>query len=157
MKIKLITIGKTNASYLKEGEQIYLDRLKHYMPTEKIEIPDLKKAGKLSREDVKQKEGELILKHVNPGERLILLDEKGKDFNSEKFAEYLQTQMNMGGKAICFAVGGAFGFSPEVYAKADGKLRLSSMTFNHEMVRLFFLEQLYRGFSILRGEPYHNS
>lgn len=157
MKIKLITIGKTNAPYLKEGEQIYLDRLKHYVPTEKIEIPDLKKAGKLSREDVKQKEGELILKHVNPGERLILLDEKGKDFNSEKFADYLQSQMNMGGKAICFVVGGAFGFSPDLYGKAEGKLRLSSMTFNHEMVRLFFLEQLYRGMSILRGEPYHNS
>lgn len=157
MKIKLITIGKTHASYLKEGEQIYLDRLKHYLPVEKIEIPDLKKAGKLSREDVKQKEGELILKQINPGERLILLDEKGKDFSSEKFADYLQQQMNMGGKAICFAVGGAFGFSPEVYSKADGKIRLSSMTFNHEMVRLFFFEQLYRGLSILRGEPYHNS
>lgn len=157
MKVKLITIGRTHASYLQEGEKIYLNRLKHYMPVEKVEIPDLKKTGKLSREELKQKEGEFILKQINPGERLILLDEKGKDFNSEKFAEYLQQQMNMGGKAICFAVGGAFGFSPEVYAKADGKIRLSSMTFNHEMIRLFFLEQLYRGLSILRGEPYHNS
>ena len=157
MKIKLITIGKTNANYLKEGEKIYLDRLKHYIPTEKIEIPDLKKMGRISKEDLKQKEGELILKYVNPGERLILLDEKGKDFDSEKFAKYLQSHMNMGGKAICFAVGGGFGFSKNIYEKADGKIRLSSMTFNHEMIRLFFLEQLYRGFSILKGEPYHNS
>lgn len=156
MKIRLICIGKTDHSYLREGEQVYLDRLKHYLPTEKVEIPELKKVGKLSPEEIKQKEGELLLNCLHTGERLILLDEKGKDFTSMEFSRYLQNQMNMGGKSIAFAVGGAFGFSQEVYKHADGKIRLSSMTFSHQMIRLFFLEQIYRALTILKGEPYHN-
>ena len=156
MKIKLITIGKTNTSYLKEGEQIYLDRLKHYIKTEKIELPDIKNARKLSEEEVKQKEGEQFLKLIQPADRVILLDEKGKPFTSMQFSQYLQKTMNTGAKHVYFLVGGPYGFSDAIYQRADGKIRLSDMTFSHQMIRLFFLEQVYRGLTILKGEPYHH-
>lgn len=156
MKFKLICVGKTEESYLKKGEQIYLDRLKHYCKTEKIEIPELKNAKNLSKDQIKTEEGKLILSKIGNSDQLILLDENGKDFDSVEFSKFIQKKMNQGGKAICFVVGGAYGFSEEVYTKANGKIKLSSMTFSHQMVRLFFFEQLYRAQTILKGEPYHH-
>ncbi len=157
MKIRLICIGKTGKSFLVEGESEYLSRLKHYSPVDKVEIPDIKNAKNLSREQIKLEEGKLILGKCQPGDRIILLDEGGKEFSSEKFAEYLQKQFNIGGKALVFVVGGAYGFSEEVEGRADGKLSLSKMTYSHQMVRMIFLEQLYRANTILRSEPYHHS
>lgn len=156
MKIKLICVGKTVNSYLKEGEAEYLKRLKHYTPVEKIEIPELKNAKKLSKDQIKNQEGQLILNQIKPGETIILLDERGKHHSSMEFSKYLQKKFNSGGKGIAFIIGGAYGFSDEIYNKATDKISLSKMTFSHQMVRLFFLEQIYRGFTILKGEPYHH-
>lgn len=157
MKIKLLCVGKTVSSYLKEGENEYLKRLGHYSKVEKIEIPELKNARKLSREQIKTEEGKLILSKIDAGEQLILLDENGKQFSSTDFANYVQKRFNQGGKGITFVVGGAYGFSDEVYQKAIGNISLSPMTFSHQMVRVFFLEQLYRAHTILKGEPYHHN
>lgn len=157
MKMKLLCVGKTVTGYLKEGEAEYIKRLAHYSRFEKIDIPELKNVKKLSKEQIKQEEGKLILSKISPGDQLILLDENGTQFSSTKFASFLQKRLNQGGKGIVFVVGGAYGFSDEVYQKSTGKISLSSMTFSHQMVRLFFLEQLYRGFTILKGEPYHHN
>lgn len=156
MKIQLICVGKTVSKYLIEGENEYLKRLKHYNPVEKIEIPELKNAKKLSQEQIKIAEGELILKHLKTGDSMILLDENGKHVDSVGFSQFLQKKFNSGGKKIVFVIGGAYGFSDEIYAKASGKISLSKMTFSHQMVRVFFLEQIYRSFTILKGEPYHH-
>lgn len=156
MKIKLICVGKTTSSYLITGEHEYLKRLQHYSQVEKIEIPELKNVKKLRQEQIKQEEGALILAKISSGEQVILLDEKGKQYDSIKFSNFLQKRFNQGGKSLVFVIGGAYGFSEDVYAKASGKISLSEMTFSHQMVRLFFLEQLYRGFTILKGEPYHH-
>ena len=156
MKIQLICVGKTERSYLKEGESEYLKRLKHYRSFEKIEIPELKNAKKLSEDQIKTEEGKLILAKVDRSTQLILLDENGKTFNSVGFSKFLQKKFNQGGKSIVFVVGGAYGFSEEMYARANGKISLSEMTFSHQMVRLFFIEQIYRALTILKGEPYHH-
>ena len=156
MKIKLICVGKTTSSYLIEGENEYLKRLKHFTSVEKIEIPELKNAKKMSENEIKKQEGELILKKLSSSDFLILLDEKGTEFNSMGFSKFLQKRMNSGAKTIVFVIGGAYGFSEEIYAKAQSKIALSKMTFSHQMVRMFFLEQVYRGFSILKGMPYHH-
>jgi len=156
MTIKLITIGKTDNSQLQELISIYTERLKHYIKFEFEIIPDLKNAKKLSEALQKQKEGALILKKINPGDVLILLDEQGKPLSSMQFSDYLQKHMNSGIKNLVFIIGGPYGFSEEVYNKANGKLSLSKMTFSHQMIRLFFIEQLYRGFTILKNEPYHH-
>ena len=156
MKIQLICVGKTERSYLKEGESEYLKRLKHYCSFEKIEIPELKNAKKLSEDQIKMQEGKLILAKVDRSAQLILLDEKGKSFTSVGFSQFLQKKFNQGGKSIVFVVGGAYGFSPDLYARANGKISLSEMTFSHQMVRLFFIEQIYRALTILKGEPYHH-
>lgn len=156
MKIKLICVGKTVKPYLIAGEDEYLKRLGHYCATEKIEIPEIRNAKNLSREQIKTDEGKLILSHVKAGDLLILLDENGTSFNSVGFSDYLQKKFNLGGKAIVFVVGGAYGFSDEVYAQSNAKISLSTMTFSHQMVRVFFLEQIYRAFTILKGEPYHH-
>lgn len=156
MKIKVVCIGKTGKGFLEEGEKEYLKRLKHYIPIEKIEIPDLKNAKNLSQDQIKQKEGELLLNHVESGDQLFLLDEKGRSYSSVQFSQFIQKCMNQGGKHLVFLIGGPYGFSDEVYAKAQGKLSLSAMTFSHQMIRLFFFEQIYRGFTILKGEPYHH-
>lgn len=153
----LICVGKTVTPYLIEGEEEYLKRLKHYGKVEKIEIPELKNARKLSQDQIKMEEGKLILSKLNAGEILILLDENGTEYSSTKFATFLQKKMNQGGKGIVFVIGGAYGFSDEVYAASNGKISLSKMTFSHQMVRLFFLEQLYRAHTILKGEPYHHN
>jgi len=156
MKILFLCVGATNESYLKEGCQIFENRLKHYIPTKTEVIPDLKKGNKLPVSERKKKEGDLILKALHPGDHLILLDEKGKEFNSRAFSNFLQKKMLTGIKRLVFVVGGAFGFSDEVYAKANGKISLSQMTFSHQMIRLFFLEQVYRACTIMKNEPYHN-
>ena len=156
MKIKLIVVGKTNAKYLLVGEREYQNRLRHYTKFEEIIIPDVKQSGKLSEKELKKKEGQLILYKLENIDHVILLDDKGKSYSSIEFANFLQQKMNSGLKSLVFVVGGAFGFSDEVYERANSKLSLSKMTFSHQMVRLIFKEQLYRGFSILRGEKYHH-
>ncbi len=156
MKIRLICVGKTERSYLKEGESEYLKRLKHYCSFEKIEIPELKNAKKLSENQIKLEEGKLILANLESSEQLILLDENGKSYSSVGFSKFLQKKFNQGGKSIVFVVGGAYGFSDDIYTRSDGKISLSEMTFSHQMVRLFFIEQIYRALTILKGEPYHH-
>ncbi|MBL1280564.1 MAG: 23S rRNA (pseudouridine(1915)-N(3))-methyltransferase RlmH [Fluviicola sp.] len=156
MKIKLICVGKTTSNYLIEGENEYLKRLKHFSSVEKIEIPELKNAKKMSESEIKKQEGELILKKVDSSDYLILLDENGTEYNSVHFSRFLQKRMNSGVKTISFVIGGAYGFSEDVYNKSQSKISLSKMTFSHQMVRVFFLEQVYRGFSILKGMPYHH-
>jgi 23S rRNA (pseudouridine1915-N3)-methyltransferase len=157
MKVELWAIGKTNEKYLDTGIDIYLKRLKHYLPFQFTILPDIKNAGKLKAVQLKEKEGEVILKNIRSEDFLILLDEKGKTFSSVRFARFLEQKFALSKKRMIFVVGGAFGFSEAVYQRADAKLSLSDMTFSHQMVRLFFVEQLYRAMTILRNEPYHNS
>lgn len=155
MNITLIAIGKTDNEQLNSLIRIYLNRLKHYINFNFVIIPDIKRKN-LSEDLQKKLEGEQILKNISPGDEIILLDEKGKSFTSEKFADFLQKNMNRGVRNLVFIIGGPYGFSEEIYEKANGKLSLSSMTFSHQMVRLFFVEQVYRAFTILRNEPYHH-
>ena len=156
MKVKFICIGKTGKPFLEDGESEYLKRLKHYLPVEKLEIPDLKNAKNLTVEQIKEQEGREIISKMQPGDQLILLDENGAQFTSLEFAQFFQQKFNAGGKTIVFVVGGAYGFSAEVYSLATGKISLSKMTFSHQMVRMIFFEQLYRAMTILKGEPYHH-
>jgi len=156
MKIVLITIGKTSEKYLIEGIYQYKNRLKRYTNFEMMEIPNIKNAKNLSESELMKKEGELILKKIQNSDHLVLLDDKGKDFTSTKFAQKLQQWMLSGKKRIVFVVGGAYGFSEEIYKRENEKLSLSKMTFSHQMVRLFFVEQIYRAFTILNNEPYHH-
>ncbi|MDD2577495.1 MAG: 23S rRNA (pseudouridine(1915)-N(3))-methyltransferase RlmH [Bacteroidales bacterium] len=156
MNIKLILVGKTEEKYLREGIEIFEKRLKNYINFEMIIIPSLKDTKSLSPQIVKEKEGELILKQVSKYDKIILFDEKGLEFTSMDYSVFLQKHMNAGVKNLCFVVGGAFGFSDEVYKKADQKVALSKMTFSHQMIRLLIVEQIYRAFTILKNEPYHN-
>ncbi|MCX7547494.1 23S rRNA (pseudouridine(1915)-N(3))-methyltransferase RlmH [Xanthomarina sp. F1114] len=156
MQIKLLAIGKTDNKQLQALMDDYQKRLGFYIKFEFEIIPDLKKTKNLSEEQQKQKEGELILNKLQTQDVLILLDENGKQLSSVGFSEYLQKHMNSGIKQLVFVIGGPYGFSKEVYNKAQGKLSLSKMTFSHQMIRLFIIEQLYRGFTILRNEPYHH-
>jgi 23S rRNA (pseudouridine1915-N3)-methyltransferase len=157
MKVELWAIGKTNEAYLKEGIAIYLKRLRHYLKFELVVIPDIKKAGKLSPEQLKTKEGEAVLQRMKEGDSLILLDEGGRQYTSEAFAAFLNRQFQHSHRRIIFLIGGAFGFDEAIYQKAESQLSLSKMTFSHQMIRLFFVEQLYRGMTILNNEKYHNS
>ncbi|QIE60791.1 23S rRNA (pseudouridine(1915)-N(3))-methyltransferase RlmH [Rasiella rasia] len=156
MKITLLAIGKTDDKDLQRLIALYSKRLGHYISFTSEIILDIKNSKNLSEEQQKQLEGVEILKKVAPNEALILLDEKGKTYTSEGFATFLQKKMNSGLKNLVFVIGGPYGFSQEIYARANGKISLSSMTFSHQMVRLFFVEQLYRAFTILRNEPYHH-
>ena len=156
MKITIILNGKTEDSYLVNGIALYENRLKHYVLLETLVIPALKNTQALSIEQQKQKEGELILKNVHSSDKFILLDEKGKEHSSVEFAGFIQQQMNSGIKNVVFAVGGPYGFSEQIYKRANAKVSLSKMTFSHQMVRLFFVEQLYRAMTILKNEPYHH-
>ena len=156
MNIKLIAIGKTDNKNLQTLIEDYKKRLSHYIKFEFEIIPDLKKVKHLSEEQQKEKEGELILAKTQNSDVLILLDENGKQMDSVAFSNYLQKHMNSGIKTLIFVIGGPYGFSEAVYKRANGKLGLSKMTFSHQMVRLFFIEQLYRGFTILKNEPYHH-
>ncbi len=156
MKIKLLWIGKTADKYLEAGINIYAGRLKHYCRFETQTLPDIKNAKNLSKEELKEKEGKLILDTLSQGEILVLMDENGKQFTSPQLADFVQKLLNRGSQQIVFVIGGAYGFSEEVYQRADAKVSLSLLTFSHQMVRLIFAEQLYRAFTILKGEPYHH-
>lgn len=156
MTIKLLAIGKTDNKHLQSLIDEYQKRLGFYIKFEFEVIPDIKNSKNLSEDQQKQKEGELILGKLSPTDTLLLLDENGKQYSSVAFSDYLQKHMNSGIKQLVFVIGGPYGFSPEIYAKSNGKLSLSNMTFSHQMIRLLFIEQLYRGFTILRNEPYHH-
>ena len=148
MKITLLTVGKTDVKWVKDGLDTYASRLVHYAPFKVQEIPELK--------NVSAREGELILKNLRPTDDVVLLDEGGREFRSLDFAAWLEARISRGSRDLVFVIGGAYGFSEEVYARADSKLSLSKMTFSHQMVRTIFAEQLYRAFTIMRGEPYHH-
>lgn len=156
MKIRLIAVGKTTQDFVEEGVGMYRSRVEKYLPFEIVVIPALKKTRNLSPDDFRQKEGELILKRIGNFDVTILLEEKGKEMSSTGFADFLQQKMNTGTKTLNFVIGGAYGFSSYVKQVADGKISLSKMTFSHQIVRVIFMEQLYRAFTILRNEPYHN-
>ena len=156
MKIVLLAIGRTNEQYLIEGIAKYQKRLKHYTQFEIFEIPCVKNAKNFSNAELMKREGELILKQLRPLDYLVILDDKGKSFTSIKFSEKLQTWILSGKKRLVFVVGGAYGFSDEVYVRGNEKISLSKMTLSHQMVRLFFVEQIYRGYTIINHQPYHH-
>ena len=156
MNIRLIAIGKTDNKDLQSLINDYTKRLSFYVKFDLEIIPDIKNVKNLSEAQQKEKEGELILAKIGPTDQLILLDENGKTYSSAGFSDYLQKKMNAGIKTLVFVIGGPYGFSETVYQKAQGKVSLSEMTFSHQMVRLFVIEQMYRGFTILKNEPYHH-
>lgn len=156
MRITLLTIGKTDRSDLSALIDVYVKRLGHYLPFDLKVLPDVKRSPKTTPELQKEQEGRELLRQIEPTDWLVLFDERGGRYTSVGFADYLQEQMNRGQRRVVFAIGGAYGFSPEVYARANAQITLSSMTFSHQMVRLFAAEQLYRAMTILRGEPYHH-
>lgn len=156
MKIRLLQIGKTNENYLIEGINSFEKRIQAYVSYSTETISNVKNAASLSPSVLRQKEAELILSRLKSDELVILLDEQGKEMNSRGFAEFMQQQMNLSIKQVTFIIGGAFGFSEEMYQRANKKLSLSKMTFSHQLIRLIFAEQLYRCFSIIHNHPYHN-
>ncbi len=156
MNIKLLAIGKTDNKALQTLIDDYTKRLSFYIKFDLEIIPDVKNVKNLSEIQQKEKEGELILSKISSTDQLILLDENGTTFSSIGFSDYLQKKMNAGIKTLVFVIGGPYGFSDELYKKAKGKISLSEMTFSHQMVRLFVIEQMYRGFTILKNEPYHH-
>lgn len=156
MKITLLVVGKTEDKYLIEGIEKYLNRLKHYIGFNLLIIPEIKNTKNLSEAQQKSKEAELIHKQVNNLDTVILMDEKGKKYTSVAFSNYLNKQMIGSVQHLVFVIGGPYGFDESIYKRANGSMSLSDMTFSHQMVRLFFVEQLYRAFSILKGEPYHH-
>ena len=156
MKITLLTVGKTDKDWVKQGIDIYASRMKHYFPFSIVEIPELKNVSSLSQDQIKTKEGELILKNVKPTDDMILLDERGREFSSMEFAKALQDKISYTGKDIVFVIGGAYGFSDAVRQRSNSKISLSRMAFSHQMLRAIFVEQLYRAFTIMKGEPYHH-
>ena len=156
MNVKLITIGKTSVSFLIEGEAEYQKRLKHYMRFERVDLNDIKSAQKLSQNEVKKKEGALLLSKLDANDIVVLLDERGSQMGSIQFAKWFEKKTISGVRNVVFIIGGAFGFDQAVYDRANEKISLSDLTFSHQMVRLFFLEQLYRIASILKGEKYHH-
>ena len=156
MKMTLLTVGKTDVQWVREGLDLYSSRLRHYVPFGVTEIPELKGVSALTQAQIKEKEGKLILASLRPADEVWLLDEHGREFRSLEFASFIGERMSRGGRDLVFVIGGAYGFSDEVYARADGKISLSKMTFSHQMVRTIFAEQLYRAFTILKNEPYHH-
>lgn len=156
MRITLLAIGKTDRRELASLMEVYQGRLGHYLPFDLKVIPDVKRSPKTTPDLQKAQEGRELLRQIEPTDWLVLFDERGARYTSMEFADYLQELMNRGQRRVVFAIGGAYGFSPEVYARANAQITLSSMTFSHQMVRLFALEQLYRAMTILRGEPYHH-
>ncbi|MDO5522515.1 MAG: 23S rRNA (pseudouridine(1915)-N(3))-methyltransferase RlmH [Bacteroidia bacterium] len=156
MKVVLLSTGKTDADFYAQGIEIYKKRLSFYLPFETEFIPDLKNTKNLSEKEQKNLEGENILNRLQPGDYVVLLDDKGKQYSSVEFARFMEKKMHSVPKRLVFVVGGPYGFSEEVYKRANEKLSLSKMTFTHQMVRLVFVEQLYRAMTILNGEPYHH-
>jgi len=156
MQLNILCIGKTGKSFLEEGEREYLKRLTNYIPVELIVLPDIKNAKSLSEQQIKHKEGLQFMEKIQPKDSVVLLDERGKQYDSVAFSNLLQEQFNRGGKQVFFLIGGPYGFSDEIYQRANGQISLSKMTFSHQMIRLFFIEQIYRAMTILKGEPYHH-
>lgn len=156
MKITLLAIGKTNAKYLQEGIEQYTKRLSHYIPFELKILPDVKTTKALTTDKQKEMEGEMFMSAIQQGDWVTLLDERGKEFSSRDFASYIDKKMITIPKNLIFIIGGPYGFSKAMYDRANEKLSLSKMTFSHEMIRLFFVEQIYRAMTILKGEPYHH-
>jgi 23S rRNA (pseudouridine1915-N3)-methyltransferase len=156
VKIKVICVGKTNHNALRDWLPEYQKRLLHYVKLDWAELPELKNTKNLRESVQKEEEGKRVLKQLNPQDILVLLDEKGSQYTSKDFAVFLQKRMNAGTKNLVFVIGGPYGFSTELYERAQHKISLSSMTFSHQMVRIFVAEQLYRAFSILNNEPYHH-
>ena len=156
MKIIFLTVGKTTNQYLIKLQEEYQNRLKYYIPFEAVVIPELKNTKNLSISEQQEKEADLILKAFEANDEVILLDERGKQYTSVGFSEFMAKKMLASHKRMIFVVGGPYGFSERVYQRANGKISLSSMTFSHQMIRLIFTEQLYRAMTILKGEPYHH-
>ena len=156
MKIKLIVVGKIKSYFLSQGEAKYVKRIKRYCKFDEVTISEIKNRNKLSKNELKIKEGEFILKKIAPEDRVVILDNKGKIYSSIEFSSFLEDNMIHSTKRLVFVIGGAFGFSNEVYNRANDKLSLSKMTFSHQMVRLIFKEQLYRAYTIIKGESYHH-
>lgn len=156
MKISLLVIGKTDASYFSDAIAEYRKRLERYIPFEIQIIPDIKNTKNLTVDQQKEKEGELIQRSLLPGDHLVLLDERGTEYTSLRFASYIEKKMQTVPKRLIFVIGGPYGFSPAVYDRANEMMTLSRMTFSHQMVRLIFVEQLYRAMTILNNEPYHH-
>ncbi len=157
MKIALLMIGKTDARYFAEAIDEYRQRLTHYVPFEMQVIPDIKNAKSLSESQQKEREGEMLLKALQAGDYIVLLDERGKEMTSKQFASYLEKKMGSVSRRLVFIIGGPYGFSEALYKIANEKLSLSQMTFSHQMIRLLFIEQIYRAMTILNGEPYHHA
>lgn len=156
MKLHVIFTGKTTGKLFQEAIADYQSRLTHYVPFSLEEIPDLKNVKNLSEEQQKEREADMLFDRLQPGDVLVLLDEKGKEMTSREFSVYLEQKMQTVAKRLVFLIGGPYGFSPRVYEAAQGKISLSKMTFSHQMVRLFLIEQIYRGYTIMKGEPYHH-
>lgn len=156
MRITLLTVGKTDIKWVSEGLEVYSSRLRHYIPFAIKEIPELKNASSLSRDQIRTAEGKLILKNLRDSDEVVLLDEHGREFRSVEFASMLEKRLSASSRDLVFVIGGAYGFSTEVYERASSKISLSKMTFSHQMVRTIFVEQLYRAFTIIRGESYHH-
>ncbi len=156
MKIVMLCVGRTRDALLTQGIERYASRISHYVNFETVILPDVKATSKLTQDQQKEREGAMMLAALQPGDCVVLLDEKGREMTSREFSESLQRRMTSGLKRLVFIIGGPYGFSKAVYDRADAKLSLSRMTFSHEMVRLFFVEQIYRAMTILRGEPYHH-
>lgn len=156
MRITLLVVGKTDAKYFVDAVNEYSNRLGHYIPFDTQVIPDIKNSKNLTADQQKEKEGEIVLKSLQAGDYLVLLDDKGKEYTSMQFASYIEKKTHTVSKRLVFLIGGPYGFSQSVYDKANEKLTLSRMTFSHQMVRLIFVEQLYRAMTILNNEPYHH-
>lgn len=156
MEIELLTVGKTTISFIEDGIAEYTRRLKHYIPYSIKSLPDIRNTSRMDRDRQKEEEGKKIIESLLPSDYVVLLDERGKQYSSMDFSAFIEKQMIGGRRKVVFVVGGPFGFSQAVYDRADARLSLSKMTFNHEMVRLFFTEQIYRAMTIMRGEPYHH-
>lgn len=156
MQLSLLVIGKTDSAQIETEIKRYESRLKHYLPFELRVIPDVRRGGKLSAEDQKRAEGEELLRYITPTDQVYLFDERGKSYTSRAFASFIERAMVSGLRRMVLVIGGPYGFAPEVYERANGQVSLSQMTFSHQMVRLFAIEQLYRAQTIIRGEPYHH-
>ncbi len=156
MRIRLIQLGKNQDAFIEEGIAFFQKKLKHYCTFEQVTLPNLKQVTNLSHEEVKRLEGELLLRSLDTRNLVCLLDERGKKYDSPGFARQLDQWALAGRSQVDFIIGGAFGFSDAVYQRADASVSLSDMTFSHQLIRLIFLEQLYRAFTILRNEPYHH-
>ena len=157
MKLAIIWVGKTSTDYVNKAIDTYVQRIGHYMPIEIIVVPDVKNAKNMDTVQLRQKEGELIIKHLRADDYVVFLDDKGKQMSSTEFANWIdKTNMNSSVKRMVFVIGGAYGFSQKVYQRACSKISLSKMTFSHQIIRVIFLEQLYRAFTIMKGEPYHH-